>query len=320
MAFPATFSNGRLPAEVTLSGKKWRRLASTLWHPLEIKPRDRGFTTALHVASIGPSNLSRVGHSACRVYRSLKGIGQADSDSVVYIHNAGTAPFVGHQSGRTVLVRPASAAFFVSGVPYELHFDDATEVVVLQTPRTAVPMAPERLQAASARTSAHDAGPTLVLGRLLGGLLDAPPAQAAAPEAPHRALVDLLSWSLDDIARAAGFEESGRSQLYREVRTYIEEHPDIAALSPDAVASAFFMSRRSLYQLFAEHGATPRATIRAEALSRSRALLLNRSHPISDVAVLVGFDDATAFSRAFRRHYGSPPGAWRTADNGDTAG
>lgn len=313
-------STGRAPAEVTLTGKKWRRRASSLWHPLEIKPRDRGFSTALHVASLGPSSVSRVEHAACRVYRSLKGIGEADTDSVVYIHNAGAAPFVGHQHGRSVLVASASAAFFMSGVPYELHFGDATQVVVLQTPRSAVPMSPERLGAAAARAAAPDAGPAFVLARLLGGLLDAPASASGHAEAPQRAIADLLSWSLDDIAHSAGFEETVRSHLYREVRSYIGEHPDIAAVTPDAVAAAFFMSRRSLYQLFAEHGATPAAAIRAEALSRSRTLLLDRRHSVGDVAVLVGFQDPTAFARAFRRHYGSPPGAWRTIERAEAHG
>lgn len=316
MTVDSVISAGRTPAEITLSGKKWRRLASALWHPLEIRPQRPDFSTDLHLSDLGASSLARVGHTACQVHRSLKGISKSDTDSVIYIHNTGGAAFAGHQAGRSVVVQPGGAAFLLSGAPYELSFGDATEVLVLQTPRAAIALSPERLGAASARAAAPGAGPARVLAGLLNGILDASPARPGRPGPPHHAVADLLSWSLDDIARTAGFEESGREHVYREIRAHISEHPDIASITPDSIAASFFMSRRSLYQLFAEHGATPRATIREEALSRSRALLLDRSRSVGDVAVLVGFDDATAFTRAFRRHYGSPPGSWRTLTAG----
>lgn len=42
MTSAAVIAGGRLAAGVMVSGRKWRRLASSLWHPLGIKPRDVG--------------------------------------------------------------------------------------------------------------------------------------------------------------------------------------------------------------------------------------------------------------------------------------
>lgn len=46
-------------------------------------------------------------------------------------------------------------------------------------------------------------------------------------------------------------------------------------------------------------------------LERAQSLLANSPLPIGEVAGRVGFDDASAFTRAFRRHFGKPPSASR---------
>lgn len=103
MATDNVASTGRSPAEVTLSGKKWRKLASSRWNPLEIQPQQPGFTAELQLADLGASNLTSVGHAACRVYRSLTGIRKSDADSVVYPQRGGGTvrrPSVGALNGR----------------------------------------------------------------------------------------------------------------------------------------------------------------------------------------------------------------------------
>ncbi|WP_341676102.1 AraC family transcriptional regulator [Niveibacterium sp. SC-1] len=58
--------------------------------------------------------------------------------------------------------------------------------------------------------------------------------------------------------------------------------------------------------------------LRARRLERAAGLLLNEpSSSVLDVAVACGFASGEALSRAFRRHFGCPPSAWR--DGGHVA-
>jgi transcriptional regulator GlxA family with amidase domain len=45
----------------------------------------------------------------------------------------------------------------------------------------------------------------------------------------------------------------------------------------------------------------------------AQELLATTDHGVASIARRVGYDAEEAFSRAFRRAYGQPPGAWRSA-------
>jgi AraC-like DNA-binding protein len=92
------------------------------------------------------------------------------------------------------------------------------------------------------------------------------------------------AWTLDELARAA---ESSRSVLAERFQALVGQSP-------------------------------------MQYLTQWRMLLatqmLRRSHaPLSRIAEDVGYQDDTAFSRAFRREFGTPPATWRRARAG-TAG
>jgi AraC-like DNA-binding protein len=89
---------------------------------------------------------------------------------------------------------------------------------------------------------------------------------------------------------------------------YISSHLADPSLSPDTVAVALRISRRSLYACFpGEHGVA--GEIRRLRLSRARALLHDpqRTGPIAAIAAEVGLANAAHFSRLFRAAYGQSP-------------
>lgn len=96
----------------------------------------------------------------------------------------------------------------------------------------------------------------------------------------------------------------------RQVREFLSTK---GATSPTlaATASALFMSDRSLSRKLALEGVTFQ-TIKDE-MRRDHAIeLLVKTHEsIDQIASLVGFDNTTAFHRAFRSWTGSTPGAYR---------
>ncbi len=98
------------------------------------------------------------------------------------------------------------------------------------------------------------------------------------------------------------------------VQAHIREHLGDPTLTPDTVAQAFGMSRRSLYNLFLAGQDTPRAYIQELRLTRAAERLADpatRSLGVAVVARACGFADAAHFSRAFHARFGVAPSAWR---------
>lgn len=86
-------------------------------------------------------------------------------------------------------------------------------------------------------------------------------------------------------------------------------------LGVDAVASSIGISRQTLFRQLRLEGVSYRQ-VRDDLRCRlARHYLGHGKHSVADVARLVGFADATALSRAFRRWSGTTPGAHRANSN-----
>jgi len=82
--------------------------------------------------------------------------------------------------------------------------------------------------------------------------------------------------------------------------------------SLDDLASASTLSKFHLLRLFrSAFGCTPSAYWRARRLDRGRRLLKATSMSVAEIALALGYESASAFIRAFRRHFGTTPQAIR---------
>jgi AraC family transcriptional regulator of adaptative response / methylphosphotriester-DNA alkyltransferase methyltransferase len=108
---------------------------------------------------------------------------------------------------------------------------------------------------------------------------------------------------------------SRRSELYRDAVTVIERRYSEEDLSLHTVARTIATSRRQLQRAFAETGGTSfRRELQRVRMLRAAELLREGSLSVQAVAGTVGYRQAAQFAKAFRRHYGAPPSAFR--DNG----
>lgn len=90
----------------------------------------------------------------------------------------------------------------------------------------------------------------------------------------------------------------------------IHAHPDHPH-SVLALADAAAMSRSTFYERFRrEVGAAPMEYVTRWRMSLAKEMLARNSAPIADIAHRVGYGSASAFSVAFARHVGSPPGSF----------
>ncbi len=84
-----------------------------------------------------------------------------------------------------------------------------------------------------------------------------------------------------------------------------------AAPSADDIAKAMHMSTRTLQRRLDDEGRRFSQLLDGVREERARALLVDSSLPLAEVAYRTGFSDLATFSRAFKRWSGLPPGAFR---------
>jgi AraC-like DNA-binding protein len=85
-----------------------------------------------------------------------------------------------------------------------------------------------------------------------------------------------------------------------------------ANLSLDDIARRVASSRRQLQRAYAEIGATTfRQHLTAVRMERAAGFLAHRDLTVRDVARRVGYRQPAQFAKAFRRHHGATPSAYR---------
>jgi transcriptional regulator GlxA family with amidase domain len=105
---------------------------------------------------------------------------------------------------------------------------------------------------------------------------------------------------------------SRRSELYRDAIAVIERRYREDDLSLYVVARTIATSRRQLQRAFAETGGTSfRRELQRIRMGRAADLLREGTLSVQGVAAAVGYRQAAQFAKAFRRHYGAPPSAFR---------
>ncbi|MCX5478094.1 helix-turn-helix domain-containing protein [Kaistia geumhonensis] len=150
----------------------------------------------------------------------------------------------------------------------------------------------------------------LLIGRLLGEAVEAETARfalagrtAEAPPPPSADL-ELLRADLEPL-RAHGDAAIRKAQEH----VHLRDGRDVTLA---AMASAAGLERRTFLRRFqSATGLTPIEYCRAVRIARAREFVEDGHLPLKRIAEKLGYADVSAFAKAFRRAYGTPPGLYR---------
>ena len=121
---------------------------------------------------------------------------------------------------------------------------------------------------------------------------------------------EILSSALRPDRRRSG-RRRNHAELYAAFERIIHERLDDPRLDVAGLAEQEGVSIRTVHNVFAERGTTPAAHLREARLDRGRRLLATTRLSLSDIAVLCGSEDASVFTRSFRREWGLTPSEYR---------
>ncbi|MET9700726.1 helix-turn-helix domain-containing protein [Streptomyces sp. NPDC006529] len=191
------------------------------------------------------------------------------------------------------------------------------QLVILQLPRSALPVRPRLLERLLARPIPGGTGMAAVLSSFMRSLVGHGD-QCAPAQLRHLGAVaaDLAAACLAEHLDAEEHlpAEIRKRALLQRIHAFIEHNLGDPQLDPGAVAARHNISVRTLHQLFQGLGEGVNARIRRRRLEQCRADLARPGSarvPVHLIAARWGFSGPAVFSRSFREAYGLSPTEFR---------
>lgn len=220
------------------------------------------------------------------------------------------------QEGRVATLQPRSVTYWDTSRPAAWHFDGAHDALLLRIPheRAALYSPTRQLLEGTARAASRDGALGVAADfflRLSSGSVVDPAGTALL----GRQGAGILTSAIALVAGGAEDASVANDDLLRkQVLSYLRRHMGEPNLTPDTIARAVNVSRRSLYRVFeaGEAGDTSvMGTLRRLRVERAKQLLVSHPHrTVRDVGAFCGFNDGQ-FPRAFRELVGMSPAAYR---------
>lgn len=291
------------------SGEEWEQISTRAFVDLRCRPYAASFTGSLRQAALQTAALNWVETDPLNVTRPAEAARRYRGDALLFTLQLRGRSTV-EQHGRAASVAPGSGVLYDPRNPYVLDFRAPSQsLVVVGVDRRDLPYSQADIDRLVARRIAPDAPGMASLAGMLRGV-GADTADTAV--LIERLLPQLLTMIGDDMLESAPGDAASRRAL-RQVQEWVRRNIDQPALSVAALASAFYMSERSVYALFETNGDTPAAWIRRQRAAHARQLLATTSDPVAAVGVACGYPDATVFTRFFKGATGTTPRAYRDA-------
>lgn len=140
-----------------------------------------------------------------------------------------------------------------------------------------------------------------------------PGAEAVVTRLTDALLAQALRQCLSEVDRTAGGVTAVSDPQVARALRLIREHPDRKWTVP-RIAAAVSLSRSAFAERFrAATGETPMQHLARYRMARAAAFLRDSTAGIREIARLTGYDSEVSVTKAFRRQYGSSPGAYRKA-------
>ncbi|TVT46229.1 helix-turn-helix domain-containing protein [Amycolatopsis rhizosphaerae] len=281
--------------------ERFAETASGVCAPLRVVPAGRSrFTGGFSGGRIGGVVIARATCSPCTVLRSERVIRSTDRELVkVILNGRGTAGV--EQNGQQSLLRPGDLVTYETVRPYEVHFWDAADTVVIGIPRDELGPHAELLTRRTVVPVSAGTGLRSALLRFVRDLTEAP----ALPANEHlgNALVSLVLAEFTHDAAPAASPES----LADRILAHCLAHLSDPGLSVERVAAAHGISVRYLHKILEPKGVTLWAWIRRRRLERIRDDLADPAfahRTVSAIATRWGLPDAAHLGRALKTEFG----------------
>jgi AraC-like DNA-binding protein len=281
----------------------------------DVEPEDTelpGFDAEYSVWRVGDVSVTWASAPAARTVRTSSHLRQSPIDHWVITYCPAGATTISTKQGQ--LDARAGVPFVWSlGQPSDSR-REAAERMQLYLPRDSFSGISAALDMATGSVLSSPAGRLLAdyMVLLKRNLADLTPENAARlPDAIEAMVALCLAPSADQAARAS---QQIDLTLMERVRRAVRKNLHSPSLGPDKLCREAAMSRSKLYRVLESEGGVAQYIQRHRLMESFRMLCdVSSNQAIGRVAEILCFADASSFSRAFRRAFGTSPGDVRAA-------
>lgn len=300
-----------MPVVEARSADEWELVTSDAFVPLTcagFQPDFRGRIEFERWGAEGTAEQLMVSHvetDGLAVDRTARQAAHANSDDIHLTFTLG-GPGIIRQDGRGTRVVAGSVSTYATDRAYRLDYTaPGQRQVLVQVSKRALGIPVALVEESCARLLVDAPAAATVLRETLAEARD-----AATPEASET-VRDLAGAMIRSSLAGSRVLPATRGGMLATVRSFMREQLHDPELDVAAIAEAHYISRRHLYELFAPSEETPGEHLRRLRLQRAASLLSDAGLPVARVAEIVGFADATTFTRAFHREFGALPRDYR---------
>ena len=290
----------------------WQDYVNLHFPPLEMVSRTSApFHAQASSCRLGDYTLTHIGSTASDVARTPLLARRANAGYLkVMWQLAGKLEL--SQDRRSVCLDAGRATLCDTTRPYRIHVSDGARLAVLLIPYDV----DNRLPRYAERVSATELTDMPTMQAALGAITGL---ARSRPDPNDPGISDVMqgvgAMLAATFARAAEPDETALdAQRLQRAEHYIATHIARNDLTPERLAGALCVSRRTLYGLLARHGTTPARLIAETRLIHARDALARDpagTQTITDIALAHGFADSARFSHAFKARFGQAPSVWR---------
>ena len=115
-----------------------------------------------------------------------------------------------------------------------------------------------------------------------------------------------------EVLRGVSFDVHRGSDLPDQVRSVLRTSIRTGHARADQVAAIFSMHARTLNRHLNEFGISFRALVDEGRFEIAQQMLQSSAMEVAQIAAMLDYADASAFTRAFRRWSGTTPARWRS--------
>lgn len=302
------------PTQLSLQSlQNWRDLASDHFLKLDCQAPDNFRARAL-IARFGSSLAAEMHVSASRVLRRRR---DAENSQVAFFklfwQLSGSSRI--EQGNHSAKLESGMWSIYDTTREYSIESSDRSRFMVLLMPQTECYGWSTSVGALAGQPLDGRGTPSIVMASLAGMLRDGSTLDPASQATLQGSTVALIERALENQLTRTGLSAKvNNNSRLEQVKGYIQHNLANTHLTPETIAQAFAISRRSLYNLFLDQRTTPRAFIQQARLERACTLLAHpewRERTVAQIALGCGYTDPAHFSRAFTARFGMPPSAWR---------
>lgn len=251
-----------------------------------------------------------------RVVRSKRQIVKSSEDYfLVSLPTKGKAYI--QQDKKETVIQPGDFAIYDSTRPYILQFEEPTEQLVFQFPRS---LLLDRCKEAERMTAIRIPGTENPVGYMVSTYLknvvsSYPYLNSLTQVKVANSTLDLLATAINEVSGIKVNEVNSLTNIHRErTRAFIAAHLSDPDLTPSLIAKSLGISTRYLQKLFESEEQSVGEFIRNQRLEKCRLHIgdpTKMKRTVMDIAFQWGFNDAAHFSRIFKRRFGMSPTEYR---------